>query len=68
MDRRSFRISLTEQGKHLVSQYHQVLASLARTMLGPLTPAERMIFVELQNRIENSLQVGPHQASYSSAG
>jgi DNA-binding MarR family transcriptional regulator len=67
MDRRSFRISLTDQGDLLVNQYHRALESLARTILDPLTPAERMIFVELQTRIENSLQVDLNQPAFSPA-
>ena len=67
-DRRSFRITLTDSGNHLVNQYHGVLESLARAMLNPLSPAERMIYVELQNRIEASLQNGYHQPSFESAG
>lgn len=67
-DRRSFRITLTDSGAHLVNQYHRVLESLARAMLDPLSPAERMIYVELQNRIELSLQNGHHQPTFESAG
>ena len=46
-DRRSFHVSLTEQGKILCEHLEQQMAALAESMLRPLTPIERLMLVEL---------------------
>lgn len=50
-DRRSFRIVLTAEGKQLVRRYHSVIAQMAEVILAPLTPAERLILIELFGKI-----------------
>jgi DNA-binding MarR family transcriptional regulator len=50
-DRRSFRVSLTEQGKMLYERLGQQIAALAESMLHPLTPIERLMMVELFAKI-----------------
>jgi len=47
MDRRSFRVRLTDRGAQVVSEYQSRLESLAESMLEPLSPAERMMLAEL---------------------
>jgi DNA-binding MarR family transcriptional regulator len=47
LDRRSFRVKLTDRGVQTVSEYQAQLESLAVSMLEPLTPAERMMLSEL---------------------
>jgi len=47
MDRRSFRVKLTERGAKTVGEYQAQLESLAVSMLEPLSPAERMMLSEL---------------------
>lgn len=46
-DRRSFHVSLTEQGKMLCERLEQQMAALAESILRPLTPIERLMLVEL---------------------
>ena len=47
MDRRSFRVKLTDRGVQIVADYQTRLESLAESMLEPLSPAERMMLAEL---------------------
>jgi DNA-binding MarR family transcriptional regulator len=46
-DRRSFHVSLTEQGKMLCEGLEQQMADLAESILHSLTPIERLLLVEL---------------------
>ena len=47
LDRRSFRVKLTERGVQIVADYQPRLESLVTSMLEPLTQAERMMLAEL---------------------
>lgn len=55
VDRRSFRVILTERGRAVVDNYYASLEMLARSMLAPLKPAERLILAELYNNVTESL-------------
>ena len=46
-DRRSFHVSLTEQGKVLCERLEQQMAALAENIMRALTPIERLLLVEL---------------------
>lgn len=46
-DRRSFHVSLTEQGKVLCEHLEQQMAALAENIMRALTPIERLLLVEL---------------------
>jgi DNA-binding MarR family transcriptional regulator len=46
-DRRSFHVSLTEQGKVLSERLEQQMAALAENIMRALTPIERLLLVEL---------------------
>src|SRR5438270_5355264 len=46
-DRRSFHVSLTEQGKVLCERLQQQMAALAENIMRALTPIERLLLVEL---------------------
>ena len=47
VDRRSFHVSLTEQGKVLCEHLEQQMAALAQSIMRALTPIERLLLVEL---------------------
>lgn len=51
-DRRSFLVTPTEQGVQLLNNFMQELTDLAQGMLQALTPAERMMLVELFNKMQ----------------
>ncbi len=51
-DRRSFLITPTEQGLQLLDNFMQDLGGLAKRMLLALTPAERMMIVELCRKMQ----------------
>lgn len=53
-DRRSLRVSLTPTGQATVERYYGAMEHMARTMLLPLTPAERLMLVELLTKITPS--------------
>lgn len=55
VDRRSFRVSLTERGSKIVEDYYGHLEDVVRRMLNPLTPAERMMLAELQTTMVTAL-------------
>ena len=55
VDRRSFRVSLTERGVSIVDDYTADLEDVVRRMLHPLTPAERMMLAELQSTMASAL-------------
>lgn len=55
MDRRSFRVTLTERGHTIVEDYTAHLEDVVRRMLDPLTPAERMMLAELQSTMATAL-------------
>lgn len=56
LDRRSFRVSLTERGSKIVADYTSHLEDVVRQMLDPLTPAERMMLAELQATMASALE------------
>ena len=56
-DRRSFLVTPTEQGLLLIGGFLQGLESIAQSMLTALTPAERLMLVELFTKIQASGQV-----------
>jgi DNA-binding MarR family transcriptional regulator len=47
VDRRSFHVGLTEQGKVLCERLEQQMAALAQSIIRALTPIERLLLVEL---------------------
>src|SRR5881296_2766358 len=51
-DRRSFLVTPTEQGMQLLDAFTEHLKTLAQDVLVPLTPAERLILVELFTKIQ----------------
>ena len=55
IDRRSFRVSLTDRGSRIVADYNGHLEEVVRLMLNPLTPAERMMLAELQTTMVSAL-------------
>jgi DNA-binding MarR family transcriptional regulator len=55
MDRRSFRVTLTQRGSRIVEDYYADLENVVRRMLNPLTPAERMMLAELQTTMVSAL-------------
>jgi DNA-binding MarR family transcriptional regulator len=54
-DRRSFLISSTGKAAKVVDSYKQQMQSVAYSMLESLTPAERLILIELYGKIKNKL-------------
>jgi DNA-binding MarR family transcriptional regulator len=50
-DRRSFHVSLTEQGKLFTQHLEQQMAALAENIMHALTPIERLLLVELFAKI-----------------
>ena len=66
IDRRSLRVSLTPTGHTTVERYHGVMEHMARTMLLPLTPAERLMLVELLTKITPSFVTELTQLSTTS--
>lgn len=54
-DRRSFLITPTPQGLKLLQVFVNDLQGLGHTMLSPLTPIERLMLVELFNKVRNSV-------------
>ena len=60
-DRRSFLVTPTEQGRRLLDDFMQDLSALSRGMLLALTPAERMILVELFNKMQANWQSAADQ-------
>ncbi|GAC1376145.1 MAG: hypothetical protein NVS2B12_34340 [Ktedonobacteraceae bacterium] len=53
-DRRSFIITPTEQGLRLLDNFMHELSNLASGMLLALTPAERLMIVELFNKMQTN--------------
>jgi DNA-binding MarR family transcriptional regulator len=51
VDRRSFHVSLTEQGKVLCERLEQQMTALAENIIRALTPIERLLLVELFAKI-----------------
>jgi DNA-binding MarR family transcriptional regulator len=56
-DRRSFLIAPTTEGLHLLGLFTGELGHLAQSMLTPLTPTERLILVELFNKIQRNWDI-----------
>ncbi len=54
-DRRSFRIQLTEKGGKLAEAYQHKFELMAQGVLEALTPAERMILIELYSKVRAKL-------------
>jgi len=54
-DRRSFIVSLTPLGQQIVDKYGSCMDQFARMMLEPLSPAERLMLIELYNKTWKSL-------------
>jgi DNA-binding MarR family transcriptional regulator len=54
-DRRSFIIELTEQGRKLAEAYQRNFENMAQATLEALTPAERLILVELYTKVRTKL-------------
>jgi DNA-binding MarR family transcriptional regulator len=50
-DRRSFLIAPTERGLQLLNRFSDNLRALVKKMMATLTPTERLILVELFNKI-----------------
>jgi DNA-binding MarR family transcriptional regulator len=60
-DRRSFHVSLTEQGKMLSDSLSQQIAALAESIMRALTPIERLLLVELFAKIRTNWSVNTHE-------
>jgi DNA-binding MarR family transcriptional regulator len=58
-DRRSFLISSTKKAAEVVDSYKQQMESVAESMLEALTPAERLILIELYSKIKSNLHKDP---------
>ncbi|SRR5258708_3604499 len=56
-DRRSFLVTPTDQGLQLIGGFLGGLESIAQSMLGALTPVERLMLVEIFAKIRESGQV-----------
>lgn len=54
-DRRIVEVSLSPKGRQLVTIGHQVRLSMGRGMLSSLTPAERLTFLELMQKMSNNV-------------
>jgi len=54
-DRRSFIVALTEEGRSMVSNYGKCMEEIAHMMLISLSPAERMMLIELYAKTWRSL-------------
>jgi DNA-binding MarR family transcriptional regulator len=54
-DRRSFLISATEKTSGVIDSYKHQMQSVAYTMLEALTPAERLMLIELYGKIKVNL-------------
>lgn len=67
MDRRSFRVTLTERGRTVADDYTSHLEDVVRRMLDPLTPAERMMLAELQSTMVTALDSSPANRSIEAA-
>jgi DNA-binding MarR family transcriptional regulator len=55
-DRRSFLITPTDKAYGVVESYKLQMQSVAYTMLEALTPAERLVLIELYNKIRQNLK------------
>ena len=55
LDRRSFIVSLTPVGQQMVDKYGSCMDQFARLMLEALSPAERLMLIELYNKTWKSL-------------
>lgn len=67
VDRRSFRVTLTERGNQIVEDYTEHLEQVVRSMLKPLTPAERMMLAELQTTMVSALDQQHSDAAQEAA-
>jgi len=54
-DRRSFIVSLTDEGQKIVDNYCSCMDQIAHMILNPLSPAERLMLIELYNKTWKSL-------------
>ncbi|WP_248925567.1 MarR family winged helix-turn-helix transcriptional regulator [Paenibacillus hamazuiensis] len=55
-DRRSFVISMTDKASGLMQRFPDLLNALAQQMLEPLTPAERLMLLELFRKIRSNME------------
>lgn len=55
-DRRSFIVEITDRGREIVERYNQFIEQWAELMLKGLTPAERMMLVELYTKVWATLK------------
>ncbi len=54
-DRRSFRIALTPEGRKMAEAYQNKFELMAEGVLEALTPAERLILIELYSKVRGKL-------------
>lgn len=54
-DRRSFRIALTDKGQKMAEAYQHKFELMAEGVLDALTPAERLILIELYSKVRAKL-------------
>jgi DNA-binding MarR family transcriptional regulator len=54
-DRRSFRIALTDKGQKMAEAYQHKFELMAEGVLDALTPAERLILIELYSKVRARL-------------
>lgn len=65
-DRRTKRLTITPQGRKVLSEIEASVASAQRLILAPLRPAERPVFMSMLKRlvrINNTLSRAPFRAS-----
>ncbi len=55
-DRRSFIVEITPHGQTIVAQFNQFIENWAELMLKGLTPAERLMMVELYTKVWATLK------------
>jgi DNA-binding MarR family transcriptional regulator len=54
-DRRIVEVSLSPKGRQIVTVGHQVRLAMGRGMLAALTPAERLTFLELMQKMSDNV-------------
>jgi DNA-binding MarR family transcriptional regulator len=57
-DRRSFVITLTDEAREVMDSFPKHLETLAGAMLESLTPVERMMLLELFDKMQKNLEQG----------
>jgi len=61
VDRRSFHVSLTEQGEMLCDSLSLQMAALAESIMRALTPIERLLLVELFAKVRVNWSANAHE-------